>query len=333
MACQRIKNLWQKNTLLELPSSDNLALLREFFIALYQQEYQLGATQLICNLSGGTKPMSLALYEMALMTEADGTEAYYMNLNDTLSWYIPKNRPTQALDDLIKLPAFLTAHGWSPCQKPQGSKYPQLRPLVETLATQIRKFTPALSQLNALASSARSNQQVSTPIQNCGTALNDLITLLVEFNLVERQGDAIEFLSEDARFFCNGGWLEELVFHTIKQLSAKNKKIQDFALGLEIQSNSNGIQNELDNAVLVDNKLIIIECKTAKTRGNTLLRDSLYKLDTLTKIGGTTGRGLLISLHPITPHDQERAQEYHIDLIHGMQIEALPQHLHKILSR
>lgn len=325
-----------KSRFISLPHHENLTELRDFFIqlmdALIAEDEN---TRLYANLTSGTKPMSLALYEVALMTQSEGTHAYYMNMDDTLSWYLPKSKAETAphpLEDRIKLTPFLKAHGWQPLEKPQGTQYPQWRTLVEDLASDIRYWRKPLTQLNGIAATAMNLQLLSKPIQTLNKPLKRLIGTLQAAGLVQLKKGRLQFTHSDARFFCNGGWLEELVFHTLKQLSRDNRKIQDFALGLEIQSDTSDAQNELDGAVLVDNKLVIIECKTHNTKNKTqAIRDSLYKLDTLKDIGGVTGRGLLISMHPPSKSDLKRAAQYRIPMIHGEQIEHLKTHLAKYL--
>lgn len=322
-----------KSRFIQLPSHEDLAQLRDFFIELIAQLHRdIPNLRLYANLTSGTKPMSLALYEVALMTEADGSQAYYVNMDDSLSWYLPKDQPRHPLADRIKLTPFLIAHGWQPVEKPQGSRYPQWRALVETWGADMRHWRKPLTQLNSIAVSANNPQLQSEPIKKLDEPLQHLLNTLQQAGLLTRNKHRVTFAHADARFFCNGGWLEELVFHSLKQLSASERKIQDIALGLEIQSQQNDIKNELDTAVLHDNKLIIIECKTHNTKKNTqAIRDSLYKLDTLTEIGGVAGRGILISMHPVTKSDQKRANQYRIPIIQGEQIENLKAHLQALL--
>jgi hypothetical protein len=322
-----------KSRFLQLPSHEDLGQLRAFFIELIAQLHRdIPDLRLYANLTSGTKPMSLALYEVALMTETEGSQAYYVNMDDTLSWYLPKDKPRHAIADRIKLTPFLIAHGWQPVEPPQGSRYPQWRTLVETWGANLRYWRKPLTQLNSIAVSANNPQHQSEPIKKLDEPLQQLLNALQQAGLLTRKKHSVTFAHADARFFCNGGWLEELVFHTLKQLRAGERKIQDIALGLEIQSQQNDIKNELDTAVLHDNKLIIIECKTHNTKkNNQAIRDSLYKLDTLTEIGGVAGRGILISMHPVTKSDQKRANQYRIPIIQGDQIEHLKAQLQALL--
>ena len=326
-----------KSQLIPLSHYQTPAELREFFIQLVDTLLSKNENiRLYANLTGGTKSMSLALYEVALMTESDGTHAYYMNTDDTLIWYLPKSKADSApydLEDRIKLTPFLIAHGWKPLTKPKGTDHPQWRPLTEQLLNHIEDWQQPLTQLNFIATNAKNKELRSKPPHPLNAPLKRLIDLLQDAGLLQLENNTVQFSDDDARFFCNGGWLEEAVFHALKQLSSKNRKIQDYAQGLEIQFDLSNTQNELDAVALVDNKLVIIECKTHNTKANPkILRDSLFKLGSLIEnIGGVMARGLLISMHTPSKSDFKRAEQLQIPIIYGKQIAQLKTHLAKHL--
>jgi hypothetical protein len=338
---QALKIYGIKTERLLLPSHNDLPALREAFFELYQVLIKTHGSELVlrCNITTGTKPMSLALYELALMTEQDGVQAYYQNDDDTLSWFVPKNKPRTQIDDKVKLPAFLLAHGLGTLKKPSGTDYPEWRNLLKEILANLVNFRGALTVLNGLALSAnRSNLTSNKDVEFVNPHLKTLLHLLQQHKLLRINGKKVIFASEEARFFCNGAWLEELVYHTVRQLSAKNTKIQDYAMGVEIESLTTGIRNELDGVVLVNNRLVIIECKTIRTkekgkRVSKAVQDSLYKIDTLAKqVGGIHGRGILISMNPLSSIDKARAKLYQIDIIDGDMVSHLATHLAKLLN-
>ncbi|WP_044413438.1 Card1-like endonuclease domain-containing protein [Thiomicrospira microaerophila] len=324
---QQALAMYQIKTRLDvLPSADNMHQLHDFLIQLYEKlKQETPDSKIYCNITSGTKTMSIALYELALMTADEGTQAYYQNLDDTLSWYVPLTTERHEIIDRVKIKPFLLSHGVDTLNQSHSRVAPQWRPLIDELVMNLSQYQSAISTLNFHAVSASYNPNLvsENEIKSRFPSLNALLKLLQDHGLIQWQGPYIKFPSEQARFFCAGGWLEEHVYHTIRKMMAKNKRIQDLAQGLEVysllQGKANTIKNELDVAVLVNNRLVVIECKTYQTdKENSPVPDSLYKLDTLaSQTGGAFGRGIFICLNPLKPNDYERAKRYNIEVIQG----------------
>ena len=180
-------------------------------------------------------------------------------------------------------------------------------------------------------------------------ALRELVSLFGKYEdnkkvlVREEQGD-LWFASEKARFYVNGGWIEEHVFdllHKIKpELDAIQTKepeenvIQDLGRNLTIVRKNKGesVKNELDVALLADNKLHIIECKTKRfdmgDGPDSHGADVLYKLDTLRDhIGGLQANAMLVSYQPLQKEHLWRAKELGIEVCTGKDIQNLQQKL------
>jgi hypothetical protein len=88
--------------------------------------------------------------------------------------------------------------------------------------------------------------------------------------------------------------------------------------------------------------LYIIECKTkryarpdeqAAAEFDTPGADTLYKLDTLKGIlDGVRTRGMLISYHPLSPWDRQRAGDLNIELCSARQLPQLRDILKQWIS-
>ena len=98
-------------------------------------------------------------------------------------------------------------------------------------------------------------------------------------------------------------------------------------MGLEIELPC-GSRNELDIALMANNRFYLIECKTKKYSGQSTGNNTLYKLDTLKNYGSTKSKAMLISYHTLTSSNRRRADDYQLNIISGHQI----KHLEKIIT-
>ncbi|HIE55573.1 MAG TPA: DUF1887 family protein, partial [Chromatiaceae bacterium] len=216
------------------------------------------------NATGGTKPMSIAAYEVF---RAWDLPIFYVHpVKDHLIWLHPNDLPLVELANRIKLEPFLQAHGARIPDKPRRSIGDRgYLELAEELIVNIRRHRRAIGALNWLAGTADNDELRSEPIESNGT-LDELIGLFAEHQLLRREGDRLIFADQAARFFVNGGWLEYHVFDRVRKRRQTNA-IQDIAFSVKVQrarDKGNTIDNELDVLFLRENRLHIIECKTRK---------------------------------------------------------------------
>ena len=90
-------------------------------------------------------------------------------------------------------------------------------------------------------------------------------------------------------------------------------------------------RNEIDVAALVHNRLYLIECKTRSMQGDSDAAgpgaETLYKLDSLTALGGLNTRGMVVSYQPLKQWDRQRADDLRIKVVEGGQLRNLDGHL------
>lgn len=164
-----------------------------------------------------------------------------------------------------------------------------------------------------------------------GTELFDL--LVQEGIAVPSGADTLCLQSEAARFYLNGGWLEEYVFNLIKGLSINGLDcLLNVNFEWQIQraaSKKKKTENELDVVFSCNNRLHIISCKTSsldilKNAG----KDALHELDSMkANVGGLFARPLLVSVHPLKDADFRRAQNLKIPVVSGNNILHLQERL------
>ena len=288
------------------------------------------------NATGGTKPMSIAAYEVF---RAWDLPIFYIHPErDRLIWMYPDNLPPVDLADRIKLEPFLQAHGAEVIGKP-ARNVPQnsYLELAAELVLDIRRYRSAIGTLNWLAGTAENSELRSEPLPAGRGELIGLVDLFAANGLLRREADRLHFSSEEARFFVNGGWLEYHVFDTVRKLRGA-REIQDVAFGVEVMRSHNGkrVFNELDVLFLHDNRLHIIECKTRKFRGegeDTAAAEALYKLDTLKDLmGGLQARAMLVSYQDLDGPHRIRAADLGIDVCAGEQLRSLREHVLRFMG-
>lgn len=296
------------------------------------------AESLVLNATGGTKLMAIAAYEVF---SSAGLPVFYVHPDeDRLIWLYPYDKPTFTLANQIRLPVFLRAHGTTVVDRPAHYGVQQVvRDLAKTLVLNVATFQSALRTLNFLAATAANSPQLrSKPL---GHALRDphLGALLEQFKSAELltiEQDCLRFADESARFFANGGWLEQYVYSVVQSLKAETTVIQDIGRGLDVTRSQKGqpVKNELDVVFLARNRLYIVECKTRQFKdekgpvGAGPGAEALYKLEALRGLlGGLQAKAMLVSYQPLTNDVLDRARNYRIKTCDGAQLDQLGEQL------
>lgn len=172
----------------------------------------------------------------------------------------------------------------------------------------------------------------------CSTSLGfmDALNLAEEAEKLSIESEKIiDYHSEENRFWCNGGWLEEFVRTRLYRLK-NNGMIDDWDSNVDIPDGlksrgrplSQDNKNELDAAFSVANRLFLIECKTADPARNNAFSDVIYKLDSLKKsLGGVLSRGMIVSVFEPRHADKRRCEELGIKLVYGTDVLKLEEKL------
>lgn len=155
--------------------------------------------ELVLNVSGGTRPMSIAAYEVFRDL---GLPIFYVHPgNDHLVWMVPKQRAAINLADRVKLEAFLQAHGARVEGELQRRGIPAgLRELGAELVQDVERLERPLATLNWLASMAE--RDLSVTLDERQLHDRDLQQLLDRFALagaLDQQHQRLRFRNEAAR--------------------------------------------------------------------------------------------------------------------------------------
>lgn len=283
------------------------------------------------NITGGTKPMSLAAYEAFL--KADRPVFYVNPKSDTLIWLHPAGQPPHPLADAVLLEDFLAAHGMPVSQLRRSvAAQPRIDAAEQLLARTLRRPNLA-GLLNAYASANAGNGTIHLS-DGQRRVLRPLLAILERNQVATRQDENIVLPDQDAVTFTSGGWLEELAFALVARLRPLLPHVQDIACNVKISTGAGAehMQNELDIAVLRDNTLYLIECKTENYSKHANANAVLYQLESLSRAtGGIKTRGLLLSLHDIKQGNRRRAEASGLQILAGPQLETLAGGLHQFL--
>jgi len=273
------------------------------------------------NATGGTKPMSIAAYEV--FRGLDLPIFYVHPEKDRVVWMHPSGREAFDIEDRIRLPQFLQAHGVRSESMNRTAMPGHLRELTRVLIRDIGRFTRALGTLNYLAFQASSSLRAALPDdKRAWKTLRDLLDLFAAASLLDVIGGDVRFRDEEARFFVNGGWLEHHVLSVVQKIRGGDSHIHDLAQGLEVVRGD--VRNELDVVFLCDNSLYLIECKTKQFRQGG--SDVVYKLDALTDaMGGLRASSLLVSFQTLGKADGNRARQAGIHVCEGRNIQRLDE--------
>lgn len=284
------------------------------------------------NVTGGTKPMAMAAQQAFAM--ADLPVFYVHHERDEVLWLTPR-RPAVPLGGRLKLEPFLHAHGWQVLERPalpQASA--ALRRLTAELVLQVGSLEQALGRLNWYAHQCEVQTALEVPVDDRDAGNPGFVALTEKFTAagaVVLAGRRLRFADDEARFFCNGGWLEEHVAAVLGELRAR-AGLQDLAVNLKVRTLDNRLRgdagsNELDVAFLAHNRLHIVECKTRSFRERHSAADAVYKLDALTALGGLNTRGMLVSYRQLSDGDRQRAADLRIRTVVGSAVANLRDEL------
>lgn len=280
----------------------------------------------IFNLTGGTKIMALGVYD--IIRDFD-LAAFYLDTSSQQLLILRPAHKTFALPEVMSVKTALAAQGFSVVESGTSQIPPQNRVLTQQLVGRAEEFQHPLAQLNHCAQKARKNFRTPVDMQQGLThgAGAELIELFQIAGLLICHQNQLIFPSETARFYVNGGWLEEHCF-TIAQQLKKEGRIHDLGVNVIVES-EDGVKNEIDLAFTARNQLHIVECKTANlstprddNRQESRAAEVSYRLESLRVImGGRFGKAMLVSYLKLRQADRDRCSSYNINVVEARQLD------------
>lgn len=277
------------------------------------------------NVTGGTKPMAIAAQDVF---RAAHKPIFYVHpqRNEVLPLFCQDDR--FEIQERVTLADYLSIHGFHELGRDTNEYPDKHNQLCDEWVKEVERYGKPLRTLNHLAFEAKAT--LTTPLGDAARdeRFREVVEKLLRLGLATITNSRLEFLDEKTRFFANGGWLEIYVNRVASGIS-RELKIHDIARSLRVAS-AGGPQNEIDLAVLASNRLFLIECKTRVMHGDEADgpgAHTLYKLDSLTSLGGLNTRGMIVSYQELTKWDRQRAKDLRINIIEAGQLRNLQRHI------
>ena len=277
----------------------------------------------IVNITGGTKLMSLAVFDF--FNSKSDAKIFYQPIGKELQEIFPE-QVKYDMFEVLSLEEYLKAHGISysfsnECVKNWGFNKAVYDLIVEKnrelikgmLALQNNSYFKNIYKKKDFLDFTQLDDSKFTEIKSPIATKENICKLLRLFGF-----DAAKVELKHIRYI-TGGWFEEFVYQKICN-EYQNVDEKNVALNVTIQKGND--KNELDVIYLdKDNKLHVIECKSFVDgkEGNKVLNDALYKLQAIIK----SKFGLYVKQHLYTKSIIEkgtplnRATEFGIDIKGG----------------
>lgn len=290
--------------------------------------------QIIINLTGGTKIMTLALFDIAVET---GTAAIYLDYDTkNIINILDLSKEATKLNEQINLIDYLISHGYNPKSNEMEN---------------IKKFSGNESYDEYCEWLVLSHDLVQYDIGDFNGWTHDLFEnkkpkkIINENNLLAKQclkqdfltisTDGAENLLPNDRStleFLKSNWLEYFTAKQVDKIS--KKKPLDYTYDLSV-FDKYGNENQFDCIFIAKNTLHIIECKAQnmKAESGKNATDAIYKIDSLGKVGGLATKRMIVSFRELNAHDRNRAFANNIEVVEGRQVRNLLQRLHAWIGR
>lgn len=298
----------------EITDIFDYVLLKEQFESIFTELSSKLNSELSVNISLGTKPITMALMDVA---RAQSQTVYYLHKNDHLSLLNPVLPDKLDLEDNIKVADFMLANGLMVSSINNAKASRSAHNFFNLFMAELPRFLKVIPVLNGLATSADNNDLVSEPIGKESKKLMALVAMFEKLGFVKVKNNRLVFKNELERFFVNGGWLEVFIHMHLTKLQNELPKLQDVAMGVEVENKLTGMMNEIDNVCIYNNTLYCFECKTSVLKGRSkTANEIIYKLETLIdEMGGSLTKGVIVSLFPMNKVNLERANQYGLGVL------------------
>ncbi len=269
----------------------------------------------VFNITGGTKLMSLGAYEIA---ESLGVPILYVETDQRqIHNLLPPSEPeTIRLRDL-QVPHYLAAHGVGLGGKDRTQEAGNLPPALKNAAVYLATTTTFHRVLDAVRPPLQIARrkvgggvlEITVPNTKVPPDGQTILTQLQDFGVLsdlQARPDGIAFIITDQNAkFLDGDWLELFIYHKVRKHTPDF--FTDCRMGLGIKWSGSvypsSPENELDVAVTTGIASTICSCKTGKLderdRDGQRVDDKnepIYQLETIARaVGSHCGKVLAIS--------------------------------------
>lgn len=300
--------------------STNVGELRNFALELAGE---LDGEPLLLNATGGTKLMALAFAQV--FTEvAPETRVFYTDTeHGVLEFLAGEASTTEPIRSVLDLDTYLRAQGLRRERAASRDdewleRARRRKPLTKQLAAQCGGHQGFIGALNSAVEETLKDGGFRNP--QCLAARNSSQAKLreaiarPEYDLLDIiSADTVSFRSREAAKYLGGGWMEEYGYWILRDADIEHVESGAEVIWLDSRKEFRP-PNELDVVAVHRNKLLLIECKTARSGRNSVKdQDILNRLESLGRnAGGLFGKAVLLSGRQLSDEARNRANAYRI---------------------
>jgi len=281
--------------LLDQNGEDYDALLRSVRLIVRDIHDQRPEVRLVGDLTGGTKPMALALATVMGEFRARGvpTRCQYTNTDSTHFQWISPQAASEALTVHLGVGEALALQGKQVrgiASMDAASRARMLARRASTEGVLAQASEQTIGTLNYMLSERAGASRTATgsttaialtPDQRHNQPLQKLLSRLAGAHLFAVARDrrhvieAITLQDAETADYLQGKWLEEWIWLQLADLGA-----DDVAMGVDICDDNNpDNRNEIDLIVMHRNRMLVIEAKTAVMKDDERSAEVIYEID------------------------------------------------------
>ncbi|MDO5667622.1 MAG: DUF1887 family CARF protein [Alcaligenaceae bacterium] len=321
----------------QLAPEDNFVQLLAFFTDLKEYIKSQSWTDITLNITGGTKLMSIAAYQV--LSDSCHQIIYLNTAKDQIQLF-KRDEFIQLDNKLIGVDEYLYV------QRVHASKADVVTDDWLSLANSRRLLTEKIlnfsndpdnswfvGTLNFQASNAIKRNRLKDGTfetvfepkrrfnKSIGYAASRLLEACEESGLLSYDGQrAIEIASIEAAQYLSGMWLEEYCYFVARELGVHEIRCGQPIVWETDSKHDDEIDNEIDVLIVHNNRMLIIECKTGNLDSNVpTSNEIIYKLDSIASdFRGLYGDIWLLSAREIKDKRiLNRAKSQNVRIIHG----------------
>lgn len=317
-----------------LDNESSLQQLQQQFEQIVEQYFE--KADLLINLTGGTKIMALAAYQVFA---SYGFRCFYQDhQSNEIVWLDDESRISEH-QNKMGLVRYLKAYQFNVAKKQKLEEISQehrtyVSLIIDYLNKNFDKNVALVSKLNAFASQKPLSSSYLDTIKFTPEEDAFIRHLLHETQLFKWQGKKLVFTCKEDQQLVSGAWFEIYTADMLKKV----KNIRELSLSVEISKSTQRLTaktcQEMDVMAMYLEKLVLVECKTVNWENKTATEASgaIYKLSALSNIGGLNTLACFVSLYDLPDAAKTRVAENNIQVICAKNILQMTQHFKKWLE-
>lgn len=323
---QEIAQSGKKSEALEIKQESSLKALNDQFSAWIEKHID---DEIIVNITGGTKLMSLAAYQ--LFSEW-GFRCFYCDKDQNQLIWLDDESAVANIGSKVSLERYLCTYQYQITQKSTladiSKNYKDYAELLYKELCKPGKYDKTCTFIGKIHALTQQNS-----LQNVNFSQEE------DAFLQHLERETAIFKSQHSKIICDdktrkmmsGGWLEIIVANALR-----SDNYRDIHLGVSFEKSTQRkgsvTKQELDVMAMHQDKLLIVECKAKKWENTTQASEAIYKLKALSDIGGLNTLPVFVSLRKVPNDAKTRAAEQGVNIITGQaDFQALRQKLQALI--